>query len=130
MPPEINILSSVFRDNAHLIAALTFFAGLLIGNWQSIGRSRRKEFNDVSGPIRHTLLVQFSRIDRGMPGRQATVTRIELLRLGMYISRREKAGYDSATEDYLSKFEKLGEVQDLEDSKRAVEKLLSYAVLK
>ncbi|MBB6066268.1 hypothetical protein [Pseudoxanthomonas broegbernensis] len=41
-----------------LTGLLTFFLGLLLGNWLSIGRDKRKEFNDAVAPIRSWLLMQ------------------------------------------------------------------------
>lgn len=39
-----------------LISLLTFFLGLLLGNWLAIGRDKRKEFNEANAPIRAWLL--------------------------------------------------------------------------
>ena len=41
-----------------LISLLTFFLGLLLGNWLAIGRDKRKEFNDANTPIRSWLLLE------------------------------------------------------------------------
>lgn len=42
--------------NALLLNLLTFFLGLLLGNWLAIGRDRRREFNEAVLPIRKWLL--------------------------------------------------------------------------
>lgn len=39
-----------------LISFLTFFLGLLLGNWLAIGRDKRKEFNEAATPVRGWLL--------------------------------------------------------------------------
>lgn len=39
-----------------VIGLLTFFLGLLLGNWLAIGRDKRKEFNEATTPIRGWLL--------------------------------------------------------------------------
>ena len=39
-----------------LIGFLTFFLGLLLGNWLAIGRDKRIEFNQASAPLRDWLL--------------------------------------------------------------------------
>lgn len=39
-----------------LVSLLTFFVGLLLGNWLAIGRDKRKEFNEAAAPIRGWLI--------------------------------------------------------------------------
>ncbi|KEK26506.1 hypothetical protein SXM_3976 [Shewanella xiamenensis] len=39
-----------------LLSLLTFFLGLILGHWLSIGRDKRKEFNEAVIPVRAWLL--------------------------------------------------------------------------
>lgn len=39
-----------------LLCLLTFFLGVGLGHWLSLGRDKRKEFNDAARPIRKFLL--------------------------------------------------------------------------
>jgi hypothetical protein len=41
-----------------LTGLLTFFLGLLLGNWLALGREKRKEFNEAVAPVRSWLLMQ------------------------------------------------------------------------
>ena len=38
------------------VATLTFFLGLILGHWLTLGRDKRKEFNEISSPIRAWIL--------------------------------------------------------------------------
>lgn len=44
-------IHEVFTNNAELIAIVGFLAGTLVGNYFSIERDRRKEFNEIVGPL-------------------------------------------------------------------------------
>lgn len=44
-------IHAVFQNNAELFAVVGFLAGALVGNYFSIERDRRKEFNDVVSHI-------------------------------------------------------------------------------
>ena len=131
-------VSEIVRDNAHWVALFTFCAGLLIGNWLAIGRDRRKEFNEVSEPIRHSLLMQISRIDKGDFVYQQTVERSDFVCLGMFIGERRKVAYELAVKEYFDSFTKSGhrtnsgswEIDDLSVCRTAAVKLLSFAVIK
>src|SRR5262245_32374757 len=41
-----------------LFSLLTFFLGLVLGNWLAVGRDKRKEFNEAVAPIRSWLLAE------------------------------------------------------------------------
>lgn len=42
------------------VATLTFFLGLILGHWLTLGRDKRKEFNEVSSPIRAWILSEMA----------------------------------------------------------------------
>lgn len=44
-------IHEVFTNNAELIAIVGFLAGTLVGNYFSIERDRRKEFNEIVSPV-------------------------------------------------------------------------------
>lgn len=50
-----------------MVGLLTFFLGLLLGNWLAIGRDKRKEFNAAVAPIREWLLKQNETITDASP---------------------------------------------------------------
>ena len=49
-------IHQLFIDNPEAFSCIGFLGGLLVGNWLSIGRDRRKEFNDIADPIRVALI--------------------------------------------------------------------------
>jgi hypothetical protein len=49
-------LFKLFNLHPALTGALGFLSGLLLGHWLSLGRDRRKEYNDIAQPIRDQLL--------------------------------------------------------------------------
>lgn len=44
-------LHEIFQSNAELFTIVGFLAGTLVGNYFSIERDRRKEFNEIINPI-------------------------------------------------------------------------------
>ncbi len=44
-------IHEVLRDNVEFTTAAGFLIGILLGNWFSIERDRRKEFNEIVNPI-------------------------------------------------------------------------------
>ena len=47
----IEDLIDLVKNNSVLVSLFTFFLGLLIGNWQAIGRDKRKEFNELTDAL-------------------------------------------------------------------------------
>ena len=45
MEKFITAFLQFIKDNGPIISLLTFFTGLILGNWLSVGRDKRKEFN-------------------------------------------------------------------------------------
>ena len=44
-------IHAIFQSNAELFTAAGFLAGALVGNYFSIERDRRKEFNEIVNPL-------------------------------------------------------------------------------
>ncbi len=53
------------KDYQAALSLATFFVGLLVGNWQSIGRDKRKEFNDLTKDAFVALTGQIKALDEG-----------------------------------------------------------------
>ena len=47
--------------NPLLMSALGFLIGLVLGHWLTLGRDRRKEFNEIATPIRSWLLDELNK---------------------------------------------------------------------
>ena len=45
---QIEDLNDLMKNNSVWLSLFTFFLGLLVGNWQAIGRDKRKEFNELT----------------------------------------------------------------------------------
>lgn len=139
----IDEITKIFADYAPYISLLTFLTGLLIGNWQAIGRDRRKEMLEVSTPIHERLLEQLNGQDH-LTFRK-TVDSNDLLRLRsryMYRTLADRIrgiGYDKAVEAYHSTHkaatyqdQQTGQIlwHDLTAYRLAIKRLLRYAPIK
>jgi hypothetical protein len=58
-------ITEQINDNAPIFSILTFLIGLLVGNWLSIGRDKRKEFNDIAVPEYIKLKKQIDSLQTG-----------------------------------------------------------------
>lgn len=81
------------------IIALNFVSaliGFLLGNWLTIGRDRRKEFNSLIDPIRYDLLIIRNHPQSGIRG--TYVITFALIREKLPFWKRK--GFDRAIENY------------------------------
>ena len=58
-------LSEIATKYAAVLSVLTFLVGLLIGNWQAIGRDKRLEFNSMTNAKYVDLVDQIKSIEHG-----------------------------------------------------------------
>jgi|GEM_PF-2909351 len=84
------------------VALITFLLGLLIGNWQAIGRDKRKELNEIIGPLRVHL---FRERQSGSPMQSPGIAerdRLDSYDIGIWRRdrvRKALAAYDKAKQD-------------------------------
>jgi hypothetical protein len=116
-------------------SAVTFFAGLLLGNHLSLFRDRRKEFNGIAVPITIALLRQVDILKRG-GFVQAThfVTDDDFNLLEIHLSKRGARKYKKDLAYYKQCEETCGhwdaggwKIDSLEDYIKATYTMLSYA---
>lgn len=134
----IEFLFYVIKDNPVSYGAISFLTGTLFGHWLAIGRDKRKEFNEISRPIRLGLLKQ---IELLKSGRFANlISHDDFILLGMYFSQwksnrfkndlvkykkaqeRENCGHTGSDGSFV--------IDDLSEYIKMSYKLLSYAQIK
>ena len=81
---------------AFLFGLATALIGYLVGNWLTIGRDRRKEFNDLIGPIRNDLLGVRNHPDSNLKGSWMIAFTMIRERLPFW----KRKGFDRAVENY------------------------------
>lgn len=100
----IDYASEVLRDNAHWFGLLTFFIGLIVGNWLAVSRDRRKEFNEAARPIRTALLQQLDGLPR-KSYRPDAVSNDEFIAFSIFIRSLSNKKYLKAVKTYQECFE-------------------------
>lgn len=70
------------------IPVLTFFLGLVLGHWLSLGRDRRKEYNDALEPVR-ALILDISRCP-SPNSKRPSATQLDALEGRMGVLRRKR----------------------------------------
>lgn len=129
-------LGVISLEQSAIVGLLTFLLGLILGHRLSLGRDKRKEFNEIATPIRANLLKQIEVLRSGK-FTQSLVTNQDFISLGMLIGKwregkfkADRASYDAA-QNNCGHFEH-GEyvIDDLSSYLSATEKLLTYVRLR
>ncbi|MFZ6722530.1 hypothetical protein [Undibacterium sp. Ji49W] len=71
--------NNLVKEYAIWISILTFLVGLLVGNWQAIGRDKRKEFNELTD-------LTFADLTKCVNNRTIYSSEIDVARIGPYLS--------------------------------------------
>lgn len=76
LPENFN---NLVKEYAVWISILTFLVGLLVGNWQAIGRDKRKEFNELTDLL-------FADLTKCVNNRTIYSSEIDVARIAPYLS--------------------------------------------
>ena len=87
-------IEQIINSYPSVFGLVTFFAGLILGNWLAIGRDKRKEFNEAALPIREWLLAEIARPHP--PRKQPTMAHLDqfIQRLSIFSRKRFIKAYD------------------------------------
>lgn len=130
-------LFNFINTNGAVISLATFLIGLFFGNWQAIGRDKRKEFNEAVLPIRINLFKQLDLISQGRFDSRL-VSQEQCIHLSAVLDVRNKNKFESDLAEYNESFRQSGHtgpdglwvITDLRVVENAAKKLLAHCDLK
>lgn len=144
MPVSLVEVNEFLRDYAAIFSIITFAIGLFLGNWQALGRDRRKEFLLISAPIHDVLIAQLACEGNDIFSSRLKDEQLNKLRshyiYGSWRNRTKCMGYDNAVQEY----KKCGKVETIFDEynysthiypdvtayRNAIKNLLRYTPIK
>jgi hypothetical protein len=123
-------------EQSIIFGLITFFLGLILGHRLSLGRDKRKEFNEVSTPIRHALLQQIAILESGRTANK--ISDSDFIQLGMYLNFWKVSCYRKTLVAYKESQNKCGHtgedgsfvIDNLSDYIKQSHKLLAYVPIK
>ncbi len=123
-------------EQSIVVGLITFFLGLILGHRLSLGRDKRKEFNEISAPIRLALLQQIKILESNRF--ISKVSSSDFDRLEMYLSFWQVTCFRKTLAAYKDTQNKCGHtgtdggfvIDDLSGYIKQSHKLLSYASIK
>lgn len=71
-------------------SVLSFFLGLILGHWLALGRDKRKEFNELSAPLRSWVVRQIARPEDFLQRPLPTTSEIDALARRLSRRRRKR----------------------------------------
>lgn len=127
----IGFFKSIFTNPTFSI--ITGLVGFLLGHYLTIGRDRRREFNEIAIPITLKLLRQLEILNEGRLI-NSLVSDNEFNELGLHFSKRKSIRYSADLEKYKESIQNSGHwengetvVDDLTEYIKATKKMLDYA---
>lgn len=93
----------VIKENAVIFGIVNLLVGVILGHWLTIGRDKRKEFNEIAFQVRQSLLTQIEEI-KNKKFRADYPSREQLVGFGIFVGRRSKKKYYKNVETYCSCF--------------------------
>jgi len=89
-------------DLKYVVPFLTLLLGGLIGNRLALGRDKRKEFNEISGPLYENLENQkASALKNRFPNAANEMNASSFIQIKRRLSRRKAKGLDEAVSTYI-----------------------------